>query len=312
MSSVIPASRITKSLPPGCTLTSTTRVSSAPAGPTMLRPGSRMIDKPEPRTIGSTASAYSCAVGATVPSYEMPRPPPRSRCSIARPVGDEPVGELDDRAGGAPQRLEIHDLRADVGVEADDLDAGAIAHSQAQVARLVDRDAELVGLEAGRNVRMAARVDVRVDADGDAGARLALARDRVDAFELALRLRVDRLDAEVDGLRQLGAGLADAGEHDLRRDEPGAQRDVDLAAGIGVDLAPERPQQPDDRERRVGLERVVHRVRIRRERIVDGAVARRHRRGAVDVERRAMRGGDIDERDAVALECAVLAGEAHR
>ncbi len=68
-------------------------------------------------------------------------------------------------------------------------------------------------------------------------ARLALARDRVDAFELALRLGVDRLDAEVDGLRQLGAGLADAGEHDLGRDEPGAQRDVDLAAGIRVDLA---------------------------------------------------------------------------
>ena len=187
-------------------------------------------------------------------------------------VSDEPVGELDDRAGSAPQRLEIHDLRADVRVEADDLDAGAIAHSPAQVARFVDRHAELVGLEAGRNVRMAARVDIRVDADGDAGARLTLARDRVDPFELALRLRVDRLDAQVDGLRQLGAGLADAGEDDLGRDEPGAQRDVDLPAGVGVDLAPERPQQPDDRERRVGLERVMHRVRIRRERIVNGAV----------------------------------------
>ena len=59
------------------------------------------------------------------------------------------------------------------------------------------------------------RVDVGVDADRDLGARLALARDRVDAIELALRLGVDRLDAEVDGLRQLRVGLADAGEDDL-------------------------------------------------------------------------------------------------
>ena len=81
---------------------------------------------------------------------------------------------------------------------------------------------------------MAAGVDVGVDADGDARARLPGARDGVDALELALRLGVDRLDAEVDRLRQLGRGLADAGEDDLRRDEAGAQRDVDLAAGIRV------------------------------------------------------------------------------
>ena len=92
----------------------------------------------------------------------------------------------------------------------------------------------------------------------------ALARERVDPLELALRLRVDGLDAEIDRLRQLRGGLADAGEDDLRRNESGAQRDVDLAAGVRVGAAAQAAQQPRDRQRRVRLERVVHRVRIRR------------------------------------------------
>ena len=134
---------------------------------------------------------------------------------------------------------------------------------------------------------------------------------RVDALELAFRLGVDRLDAEVDRLRQLGVRLADAGEDDLRRDEAGAQRDVDLAAGIRVDLAAQAAQQAHDRQRRVGLERVVHRVRVRREGLVRGAVAGGDRRGAVDVERRAVGGGDVGERYAVADEGSLLARETH-
>ena len=120
----------------------------------------------------------------------------------------------------------------------------------------------LLRLQPGGDVRMAARVDVRVHAQRDPRARLALARQRVDPLELALRLRVDRLDAEIDRLRELGGRLADAGEHDLRRNESGAQRDVDLAAGIRVGVAAEAAQQPRDRQRRVGFQRVVDRVRI--------------------------------------------------
>ena len=42
---------------PGCGFTSTTRDRSAPAGATMLRPGSRTIASPESRTAGSSAAA---------------------------------------------------------------------------------------------------------------------------------------------------------------------------------------------------------------------------------------------------------------
>ena len=180
-------------------------------------------------------------------------------------------GELDQRRRRPAQRIEVEDLRSDVAVQTDDLDAlrdrgrGAPARATSSIG-----DAELVGLQACRDVRVAPRVDVGVHADGDPRAGLALARQRVDPLDLAGRLHVDRPDAELDRLRQLGGRLADAGEDDLRRDEPGAQRDVDLTAGVRIGVAAQRPQQPHDRERRVGLQRVMDRVRIGGEGLVDG------------------------------------------
>ena len=90
----------------------------------------------------------------------------------------------------------------------------------------------------------------------------ALAREPIDTIQLPFRFGVDGLDAEIDRLRQLGRCLADAGEHDLLGDEAGAQGDVDLAAGVRVRAGAKAAQQPRDRERRVGLQRVVQRVRI--------------------------------------------------
>ena len=111
---------------------------------------------------------------------------------------------------------------------------------------------------------MAPRVDVGVDAERDARAGLPLAeRCRSIRSSSPSDSALIVLHAEVDRLRQLGAGLADAGEDDLSRDEAGAQRDVDLPARVRVGAAAESAQQPGDRQRGVRLERVVQRVRMR-------------------------------------------------
>ena len=86
---------------------------------------------------------------------------------------------------------------------------------------------------------MAARVDIRVHAQRHARDHALLAGQLIEAIELAWRLDVDRLEPERDGARQLVGALADAGEHDLARLEPAAQRDVDFAHRIGVDAAAE-------------------------------------------------------------------------
>jgi len=57
ISSVIPASRITNSMPPGRSFTSTTDDTNTAAGPTIERPGSRMMAKPVPVTAGRRAAA---------------------------------------------------------------------------------------------------------------------------------------------------------------------------------------------------------------------------------------------------------------
>ena len=101
------------------------------------------------------------------------------------------------------------------------------------------------------------RVDVRIDAHGDAGPDAARRGDGVDPLDLPFRLGVDAAQAEVDGALELRVGLADAGEDDLRGREAGAQRDLDLADRVGVGGGAEAAQQAGDAERRVGLERVV-------------------------------------------------------
>ena len=147
---------------------------------------------------------------------------------------------------------------------------------------------------------MAFRVDVRVDADGDARDASEPRGDRLEPRQLARRLDVDGLQPEGDGAFELLGRLADAGEDDLRRLESGAPRDFDLPDRVGVDGAAELAQQARDRERRVRLQRVMQRVRIAGERLVDLAVAIAERARAVDVERRPFGGGDGGQRDAVA------------
>src|SRR4030095_16644911 len=84
--------------------------------------------------------------------------------------------------------------------------------------------------------------------------------------------------------------------------EPGAQRHGELATRVDVGAAAERAQQTKQGKRRVGLQRVVHEVRISVERAVDGSVGRADRLRTIDVHRRAHPGDDGLHVDAVAEE----------
>ena len=118
-----------------------------------------------------------------------------------------------------------------------------------------------------------------------------LARQRLHALELAGRLDVDRLEAERHRARELGVRLADAGEDDVVRREAGLRASsisqIELASAPAAQVA----EEPRERERGVGLERVVDRVRIvaeapRRGRGSAGAGARRCRRRPACLRRR--------------------------
>src|SRR3954470_22722455 len=180
----------------------------------------------------------------------------------ANAVGNQLLRQRDNHGRGPFDRLEIHHLRADVRMQANNLETGLAACLATELTGRLDRHAELVRLQAGGDVRMASRVHVRIDPYRNLRSRLPGAGDRIDAIQLTFGFDVDRLDAEIDCLHELGVRLAYAGEDDLRRYEAGAQGDVNLAPGIRVDRAAKTSQQADDRQRGVCLERVVQRVRI--------------------------------------------------
>ena len=265
----------------GCSLTSITRVSSAPAGATMWRPGSRMICRPElahrrQHGVGIVLRRQARAIRRRRRPGRRRDPGARCACRRRRSSRARSTSAVAARRSGS--RSVICDpmwlCRPTISTPA------RPRARRAQLRDVVDRDAELVGLQAGRDVRMAAasmsgltRIAIRV--------RVWRSRDSasirsISPADSTLIVRTPRSMA----CAELGRRLADAGEHDLRRNEPGAQRDVDLAAGIRVGVAAERPQQPRDRQRRVGLQRVVDRVRVgpRTPRRLRGSARRSSRR----------------------------------
>ena len=180
--------------------------------------------------------------------------------------------------------------------------ARRLADRGEQLAHVVERDAELVDPEAGRDVRVALRVDVGIDAERDACGRAEPRRDRFDARELADRLDVDRLEAQRHGALELGGRLADAGEDDVGRRKPGLARQLDLPDGVRVGGAAELAQRARETERGIGLERVVQAVRMGAESGVDRTIAIAQHRGAVHVDRGPFRFSDRRQWNAVAYE----------
>ena len=92
-------------------------------------------------------------------------------------------------------------------------------------------------------------------------------RDCAEGVQLLLALDVEQEDAVLEGELDLGVGLADAGEDDLRPRSAGLERAVELAAGGDVEPGPVLGHEPADAEVAVGLDAVADdRVRRRRTR----------------------------------------------
>src|SRR3954468_13145640 len=140
------------------------------------------------------------------------------------------------------------------------LETFAGGKAPAKIAHRVGGHAELIRLQSGRDVRVAASVDIRIDPNSDAHARATFAGQAIDSIQLSFRFGIDRLDAQIDRLREFRGSLADAGEHNLLGDETSAKRDVDLAARVRIRARAKRSEQARNSQRRVRLQRIVDRV----------------------------------------------------
>ncbi len=203
------------------------------------------------------------------------------------------------------ERRELGDLRADVHVDACDLQRVAARGQPIQLSCGAKRHTELVVLQSGRDVGMGLRINIGVDPDGDGRALSHLPGDRLDAPQLRCRLDVEAQDLRRQRLADLGARFADTGKHHLARISTGCDHTRQFAPGHDVEAGTEPGQYPKHGEVRIGLERVAD------QRIATGAsvpellVGVFDRRARVDVARRAHGLCDPRERDAF---CGQLAG----
>ncbi len=103
------------------------------------------------------------------------------------------------------ERRALGDLRADVAVDAVDLQMGQGSRLAIGCQRLTMRDAELVLLQPGGDIGVRGRVHVRVDAQRHGGTLAHLAGNLVDALQLGQRLHVEAGDVGCQGLADLVA-----------------------------------------------------------------------------------------------------------
>src|SRR5207245_2234776 len=111
------------------------------------------------------------------------------------------------------------DLAADVRLDSGHGEVLQAPRAAEDLTRHADVHSELVVLQAGRDVGMSLRVDVRIDTQGDPCLLPLPPGLRVDLLHLALRLRVEREKARGDTGPDLLLRLADPREDNPVRRE---------------------------------------------------------------------------------------------
>ena len=139
-------------------------------------------------------------------------------------VGAQLTHEIGENGESAVERREIGDLRADMHVDAGDLDPRKACRPRIDLAGDRDRDAELVFGLAGRDFGVGLGVDVRIDADGDRCGLAPRKSDLRNALQLRLGFDVEAENAVVERQGDFPLGLADAGEGDALAAERSAAR----------------------------------------------------------------------------------------
>lgn len=180
--------------------------------------------------------------------------------------------QLHHAPGGDLESGHVEDLRADVRVDADEVEAveGECTAHRLGGLPVGERDPELLVLVRGGDEL----VGVGLDADGDADlhplADAVPLGDVGDADDLLEGVEHDPPDARLDGPLDLGDGLVVAVEGDALGGHPGVQRGGQLTAGADVEVQPLLLQPAHDGAGEKGLPGVED-VGVRAEGLGPGA-----------------------------------------
>ncbi len=226
---------------------------------------------------------------------------------------DAGAGELADVAReateGAAEGSEVEDLRADVSADAAPLDPARVAMGEVEAEGVAPVHAEFVAAMAGGDVRVTAGFDVGIDANGGGSGAAEASGFGGEEIKLGGGLDVEEKNAGAEGVAQLVAGFADAGEDDATSGDADAAQTGKLAAADNVKATAEAGEEAQDGEVGVGFDGVAKRVRQRGKGAVEAMIGGGDGGARVDVGGSAEAGGNGFEGDAFAVKRAAAVGE---
>ena len=273
--------------------------------PTSERPGSTRIRTPSPKT-SATPRDLDLDVGVDRGRLVLGGvgdPEAAADVDQAAPI----AGQLADRPDRQPVGLQLEDLRADVGVQADQVEHVGGEHPLDRPRRqpVLEAEAEL-GVELpGGDVVVGRGLDPRRHPDQHV---LAFVEQPLAALDLVEGVEDQVADAGARGEEDLLVALVVAVHVDPRRVEAGAQRHVQLAARGDVDREALLGEEPVGGGAGEGLagEEDLEVVAAPLEGLAVGARPRPHLVLGVDVGGGAELGGELDHVTAGDLEMPAL------
>src|SRR5207249_2970866 len=134
------------------------------------------------------------------------------------------VDEFEGFVEGRDERLDLGELRTDVEIDADDLQRGHRRRLPVKPRRLFVGDAEFGLAQTGRNMRMRARIDVGVDAQGHRRDLAQFRGNLREPLELVFGFHVETQHARLKRGAHFRYALADPGENGFRRAAPYSER----------------------------------------------------------------------------------------
>ena len=156
--------------------------------------------------------------------------------------------------------LHLRKLRANVHLNAAQPQVLQLARARIHAFHLLERDAELVRVSAGRDFCVCARVDVRVHAHRHRRNLLHARRDSIDALQLRFALDVERVNPFAQRELDLGLRLANAGKNALLRVPACRDHAAQFPFAHDVESTAEIGERPHHGEVRVRLHRIANHV----------------------------------------------------
>src|SRR5207253_10640915 len=193
------------------------------------------------------------------------------------------------------------DLRPEMALHTDDINIRELLCASIKLSRFGKTDTEFVLLHARRNVGMRAGIDIRIRADGNAGAHAGVLGDVVNQLQLGTRFDVEKENPGIESVADFLWSFADAGEDDFVRRTAGFQDAKQFAAGNDVESGAPLRKSPQKVYVRIRFDGVTNQVRYGSESFVEHADVPLQGFLAVDIDGGANISGDLIERNLFAV-----------